>query len=232
MPVASQKKYCQAPEAEAGVEVVQIPHKENPQAAHKVALRQEMLRRRRMLAPEERTALSRQAAGFLLESPLWREAEVVGLYVALRCEAETRALLDEAWEAGRKVLLPRCLPQAAGHMEFALCSGWADLQRGAFGVLEPHPERCPVVFSPYSNTCLMRPTCLVVPGVVFDAFGARLGMGGGYYDRFLPWAVARGVQCVGFAFHLQRVAELPHDPWDVPMHAICTEEEIVWIAQQ
>ena len=235
MPGIFQKKFAQAPAAEVKPETkpeaAQAPSMAVLHPAHKAALRQEMLRRRRMLAPEQCAVLSRRAAGLLLESDLWRRAEVVGLYVAARGEAETTALLEEAWGTGRKVLLPRCIPHEAGHMEFAVCAGWADLQRGAFGVLEPHPEHCPAVFSPYSNTCLIRPTCLVVPGVAFDRLGARLGMGGGYYDRFLPWAMGQGVQCVGFAFHQQLVPQLPHDAWDVPMHAVCTEEEFLWMPQ-
>lgn len=197
----------------------------------KAALRQELLHRRRILAEEERTVFSRQAAEVLLQTDLWQKAAVVGLYVAVRGEMETTRLLEEAWGAGRKVLLPRCVPHKAGHMEFALCASWDDLQRGAFGVPEPHQERCPTVFSPYSNTCLVRPMCLVVPGVAFDRHGMRLGMGGGYYDRFLPWAVGQGVRCVGFTFHQQLVPQLPHDVWDVPMHGVCTEEELLWIPQ-
>lgn len=218
MPIPRQKEEKRKPEPD-----------ETPDLAQKSALRQEMLRRRRMLSTQECTVRSRKAAGLLLETDLWRKAEVVGVYVAVRGEAETAALLEEAWGAGRTVLLPRCLPQVEGHMEFAVCSGWADLQRGAFGVPEPNPEHCPVVFSPYSNTCLLQPTCLVVPGVAFDRLGARLGMGGGYYDRFLPWAVGQGARCVGFAFHQQLLPQLPHDAWDVPMHAVCTEQEFLWM---
>ena len=66
---------------------------------------------------------------------------------------------------------------------------------------------------------------LVLPLVGFDARGARLGMGGGWYDRSLafrretpapPWLVGAG-------FDVQRVEMLQNEAWDVPLDAVCSE---------
>jgi len=64
----------------------------------------------------------------------------------------------------------------------------------------------------------------VVPGLAFDERGARLGRGGGWYDRALA-AWHDGVR-VGFGFDFQLVPLLPEAPWDVRMHLVVTDERL------
>jgi 5-formyltetrahydrofolate cyclo-ligase len=64
--------------------------------------------------------------------------------------------------------------------------------------------------------------CLV-PGLVFDHSGGRIGMGGGYYDRLLSQARD---DCLfyGVAFSWQVLEEpLPQDPWDIRLHGVLTD---------
>src|SRR6185437_3689828 len=66
----------------------------------------------------------------------------------------------------------------------------------------------------------------LVPGVAFDRRGARIGMGGGYFDRLLP-KMSHAVR-IGLAYGCQiSPAELPAAPHDVPVHLIVTESEII-----
>ncbi len=58
-------------------------------------------------------------------------------------------------------------------------------------------------------------------------------MGGGYYDRTLaPLAHTprHGPLLVGLAHHFQEMPELPGDSWDIPLHAIATDRELIPIA--
>lgn len=64
-------------------------------------------------------------------------------------------------------------------------------------------------------------TLLIVPALAFDRHGFRLGYGGGYYDRVLARAACPSV---GLAFHALLVPQLPRDPWDKAVCAVCTEE--------
>ena len=57
---------------------------------------------------------------------------------------------------------------------------------------------------------------VVVPLVAFDRTGARLGYGGGCYDRYLP-TVSAACQIVGIAFDEQRVDHVPTDAHDLPL---------------
>jgi 5-formyltetrahydrofolate cyclo-ligase len=87
------------------------------------------------------------------------------------------------------------------------------MTRGVFGTQHPADGEA------------VMPDWLIVPLLAFDRRGARLGYGGGYYDRtlpLLPRAVAMGV-----AYAAQEVPEVPAGPHDVPLHAIATERELI-----
>lgn len=57
---------------------------------------------------------------------------------------------------------------------------------------------------------------IVVPLVAFDRAGARLGYGGGCYDRYLPM-LSPACQIIGIAFDEQRVDHVPTDAHDLPL---------------
>ena len=57
---------------------------------------------------------------------------------------------------------------------------------------------------------------IVVPLVAFDQTGARLGYGGGCYDRYLPM-LSPACQIIGIAFDEQRVDHVPTDVHDLPL---------------
>ena len=70
-----------------------------------------------------------------------------------------------------------------------------------------------------------------MPLVGFDHQGYRLGMGGGYYDATLAYMRHRRSwrkpRLVGIAYECQRVEKLPHDPWDMPLDAVVTEDGVI-----
>ena len=89
---------------------------------------------------------------------------------------------------------------------------------GRFGCQEPdalsslvHPEEL---------------TGVLVPGLAFDHQGRRLGRGRGFYDRTLANFNAL---TVGVAAAIQRIAEVPAEPWDIQMQAVVTEQSVYWL---
>ena len=60
----------------------------------------------------------------------------------------------------------------------------------------------------------------IIPGVVFDKKGWRLGRGAGFYDRLLR---GKHVPKIGLCFEKQLVAKVPHFSYDVPMTRVITE---------
>ena len=65
--------------------------------------------------------------------------------------------------------------------------------------------------------------CVIVPGAAFDVQGGRLGLGGGYYDRFLPRAV--NAVKVALACDFQLVEALPLEEHDAKIDAVITTEK-------
>ena len=66
---------------------------------------------------------------------------------------------------------------------------------------------------------------VIVPVLGFDRAGYRLGLGQGWYDRFL--ATQPSARKVGLAYGWARLDLLPHEPRDIPLDCIITEQEIV-----
>ena len=142
--------------------------------------------------------------------------------MAVRGEAATDLLLQDAWSGGKTVLLPLCDPERAGCMELVPCAGPEQLRSGYCGIPEPV---CP------EPSVLVVPDLIVVPGVAFDAQGFRLGMGGGFYDRLLARPEYAGVVRLGSAYAFQCIEKLPHEAWDMPVDAVCTEKGVIWTQQ-
>ena len=68
----------------------------------------------------------------------------------------------------------------------------------------------------------------MLPLVGFDRRGRRLGMGGGFYDRTFAFSRIRprlAPKLIGLAHDLQRVQQLPVEPWDVPLHGVVTDRQ-------
>ena len=86
--------------------------------------------------------------------------------------------------------------------------------KGAFGIWEPDPLR--------SRELLPEEIGLVICPCVGFSGRHRLGMGKGFYDRFLPTCV--NAKAVAVAFETQRIAELPTQPHDFTVAAVFTEK--------
>jgi 5-formyltetrahydrofolate cyclo-ligase len=68
---------------------------------------------------------------------------------------------------------------------------------------------------------------VIVPGVVFDIYRNRIGMGGGFYDRFLK-NISEETKKIALAFEFQVLNEkLPVDENDVKVDVIITEGRII-----
>jgi 5-formyltetrahydrofolate cyclo-ligase len=107
-------------------------------------------------------------------------------------------------------------------MDFFSCAGRGDLRPGPFGIDEPDPDRA-------AGANIPPPSLMIVPGVAFDSRGFRLGMGGGYYDRFSSRDLFAGALRLGLAFAFQVADRVPREDWDLLVQAICTEKGLLWL---
>ena len=162
------------------------------------------------LSPEHWDALSHDLLEQFLRLPLLNGRGAALLYHGMGREVPTGRIIPTLLERGWKAALPRCLP--GGEMEFRLWDGEAPLIRHPYGMLEPG-EDCP----------LYRPgprDVILVPGLMFDRKGYRLGRGGGYYDRYL--ASCSGIT-VGLCPHALLEDVLPRETHDRPVEWVVTE---------
>jgi 5-formyltetrahydrofolate cyclo-ligase len=135
---------------------------------------------------------------------------IVGGYHAHQDEADPALLLKALAEHGTHIAFPRVTAKDAT-LAFHRVPDGKVLSPGGYGIHEPL-EHWPQV----------TPALLLVPLLAYDDQGYRLGYGGGYYDRTLAaWPHARAV---GIAYSGQRMDSLPHEPHDVRLHAILTEQ--------
>lgn len=135
------------------------------------------------------------------------------LFSSFGSEIPTRSLIERLHERGVLVALPRIEDGGVVAVRYEPGDPTATT---SFGAEEPLGEE---TLDPSSFDVV------AVPGVAFDRTGARIGYGGGFYDRLLPSVPGL---TVGLAFHLQvRDEPLPRGRFDVRLAAIVTERETI-----
>ena len=102
-------------------------------------------------------------------------------------------------------------------MQFAEFTPNSRLVENQYGILQPPVEN--LVRADTLHTLLM-------PLTAFDASGARLGMGGGYYDKTLAACVKRP-KVIGLAYAFQQVDHCPVEAHDEPLDGILTDKEFI-----
>lgn len=163
-----------------------------------------------------RAAENKAISAHFLQSDLYHRSRTVMCYVSMQAEADTHTIIQAMLADGKTVCVPQVLDKH-GLMRAVRIRSWEDLTPSkAFGILEPTMEN-PMVIEPNSIDLV------VVPGTAFTLEGTRLGMGGGYYDRFLSDTYAVRI---GFAFSCQIKDSLPTDAWDVKMDYLATKDGI------
>ena len=167
----------------------------------------------------DRSALSQAICDRLQQWEVLQEAQTVLAYCATPTEIDLGALVNRS--PHKRWGLPRTLPgkQLAWHLHTQA----APLQRSAMGILEPLPD------SPLVD--LETVDVMLVPAIACDRQGMRLGYGAGFYDRCLALPSLRNCIAVGVVpSACCSTADLPRDPWDVPLSAVVTERDI-WLVK-
>jgi 5-formyltetrahydrofolate cyclo-ligase len=182
----------------------------------KEELRRLARERLRNLSSDERLRKGAEISRHVWSLPTIASARTLLVFASLPTEPPTRGLIREAQRRGIATVYPRCLPDTR-QLVLHTVADPEELVPGSFGVLEPHPS-CPLVSLADIDTAL-------VPGLLWDRRGARLGRGAGYYDRLLGRPDWQGFAC-GLFFAVQEAPSLPADPWDVALDAVVTEHGV------
>ena len=180
----------------------------------KRAIRREVLARRDAVAPGQRSERSLRVAERVLALPDVLRARTVMAFWSFGSEVDTAPLIRRLHEAGTRVALPSI---REGDMVAVAYAPGDPVTPTSFGAMEP------------SGSEIVEPAdvdAALVPGVAFDRRGARIGYGGGFYDRFLA-RTRPGVPAIAIGFALQVVVAVPQGRMDRHVDAIVTEDEVI-----
>lgn len=186
----------------------------------KQRLREERLAVREALSEQERSVLDDRITQKLLATSEYAEATTVLTYVSVSSEVSTRMFIECALRDGKTVAVPRCLP---GHcLEFVAIASLEQLVAAPFNLLEPAKE-LPALTEDQKNNSIC-----IVPALLVDTKGYRLGYGAGFYDRFLSTYPGKKI-CLAYQQSLSRTT-LPHTAFDVAVDLVITESEVLTCA--
>ena len=178
-------------------------------------LRRGMQSRLEWQSQEAAKAASREVCALLMDADPIARAGIVGLYASVQWEIDVMPLVEDTRGMERAFVMPRWNSETTNY-EFALFESLDQLRAGRFGIAEPSSAAPRADFGARD--------VVLVPGLAFSPSGARLGRGGGYYDRLLGDCSAVKI---GVCLDCQLIDGVPRDVWDQTMDFIATPTQ--WI---
>ncbi|GHD04145.1 5-formyltetrahydrofolate cyclo-ligase [Zhihengliuella salsuginis] len=186
-------------------------------------------RRRRELPAPERSrqmgAVAEELRAWIAERP---QPVTVAAYLSYGAEPSLEPLLESLHDDGARLIVPVCLPERQlGWVQWF--PGVAVARSAVAPIDEPVGHRGGVEAAAAADVVL-------VPAQAVDQRGARLGQGGGYYDRFI--AALRGrpeapppLLAVVYEHELATAGTVPTGPQDQPVDGVVTSRGIGWFAR-
>jgi len=149
-----------------------------------------------------------------------QNARTILLYAAFGFEADLAAFAEKAQAMGRKLAYPVCGEGYSLTAAVPEPDGW---EVGQYGIRTPILSRSELLLPDTLDVVL-------VPCTAFDAECFRVGMGKGYYDRYLPRC--KNAVTLGIAFEAQRVPGAVVDAHDQRLDGFVTERKVYRGADQ
>ncbi|WP_448563866.1 5-formyltetrahydrofolate cyclo-ligase [Thalassotalea ganghwensis] len=185
----------------------------------------------RQLMREKRQSLSKQAQQqsaidltkqvSKLESV--KQSSKVAIYLANDGELSTDKTIEWLWSSNINTYLPVVHPFSKGHLLFLQYHADSEMIVNQYGIKEPKLD-IRTIISPSQFDVIFTPL------VAFDNTGARVGMGGGYYDRTFASLLSTDSNKVplkiGLAHDCQQLPRIKRQPWDMPLDSIITPSQI------
>lgn len=183
---------------------------------YKKEIRELAKRRRCWMETAEVAGKSEGICRRLIDNRNVQQAHQILVYSAIGNEVDLKLFVEQEWRMGKSIAFPRCI---GAEMEFYEITDWSQLTEGSFHILEPANVTRPIV--PMDNAVVC------VPGIAFSENGDRIGMGSGYYDRYLrryPYLYK-----IGLAYELQMQYSWTPDYCDITMDLLITEQREVCV---
>lgn len=187
--------------------------------SEKKELRKKFLKIRNSIDDKVRLCMSKEICDRFVKTDAYINSSAVFAYVSIGSEVDTHFLLERILKDGKRLIVPKC--NTKEHiMELYEITSLNQLDIGAYNI--PEPSGAAVRSGAVRRVERDEVRLAVVPALAFDRGGARLGYGGGYYDRFLNGFSG---YAVGFAYPQCMADELPHEEFDCRVNeVICAKE--------
>ncbi len=183
----------------------------------KISLRNTALSLRNSISSEKRAEKSEIIAKKLEDLDVFKKAKHILFYFSIGSEVSTIPLIGD-WSDKKRLYLPKLINEA----EFIALPfrGFERLKKGIYGIPEPEYRG---KSEPFKGSLDL----IIVPGVAFDENCNRLGMGKGFYDRFL--AKLDSVPKIALSFEEQILAQIPKENYDKPVDILLTDKNIYYL---
>lgn len=179
----------------------------------KRALRKEILAKRDALPIQERKMADMAMADRIIGHQWFYGAEVLLAFVNYGSEISTMEIIEEALRKGKKVFVPRIEGE---EMYFYRITSMEELVEGYKGIPEPDGTTECFEYEKYKEHRML----LLMPGVVFDIYGNRIGYGKGFYDRFLRDKEILQTFSIAIGYKCQRVDFIPVEEHDLKPYQV------------
>ncbi|MFM2397494.1 MAG: hypothetical protein RLZZ144_744 [Pseudomonadota bacterium] len=188
--------------------------------ARKQALRQSIIGARNAMSVTERAQASQQIAAKIAQLTAYRDAKCVLAYLNFGAEFSAELFAQQVLQDGKTLYLPK-VNSATKELElYRITDLSQQIAPGLWNIPEPLIDRCEELKS------FAEVDFVLLPGVAFTESGARLGYGGGFYDKLLarfthqPTLVAAGFSC-------QVVPDIPLERTDRAVDWLITEHKTI-----
>tara|TARA_Y100000310_G_C20594468_1_gene769770 strand:+ start:433 stop:1002 length:570 start_codon:yes stop_codon:yes gene_type:complete len=185
----------------------------------KQTLKSEISGKRKNFSKEEIKEKSSEIKEKLYSLNEFKKAKNIMLYVSFNNEVDTQEMIKELLINKEKNIVVPYVVKNNPILQLSELKNFNELAAKTFGILEPKEN----YIREFNHKKL---DLIILPGIVFDQNGHRIGYGYGYYDRFLK-KLDKKVKKIGIAFEFQLVDEIAEEKHDVPVDVIITERRVL-----
>lgn len=181
----------------------------------KKGLRQKMLAMRRALSANETESRSSSLKENILSLLEYKNAKKIMAFLAMKGESNLDGFIRQALLDGKEVYIPVCLPER--QMEAGRLIDMEHFEKGPLGL-----RNLPAGYEVTSPESL---DLVLIPGLAVSQEGIRLGMGAGYYDRYL--ARVPFEKRMAALWDFQVIPDIPSEPFDQKIAKIVTDKSVI-----
>jgi 5-formyltetrahydrofolate cyclo-ligase len=186
----------------------------------KSQIREEIIQKLTTLSAKETAEKTKAIEDRLFDFANFLESKIALMYVNNKNEVPTKHILQRAFQYNKIVVLPAYSSENYEMTLKKVDSLQKDLAMGPRNIVQPHESRCKIV--PIEKIDIA-----IIPAVVLDEKGGRIGSGEGYYDRLVP-NLSITTRKVTLALEDQIVPQVPIESHDKHVDIIITEKRVIY----